>query len=71
MVIRLCDSSSHIDFQPKREDDPERRRPVIEKARQALGWEPRTQPEEGLRRTIAWARAELGRQETSVASTPM
>jgi nucleoside-diphosphate-sugar epimerase len=70
MVTRLCDSASPIEYRPRREDDPERRRPVIEKARQALSWEPRTCPEEGLRRTIVWAQAELERQGASASSLP-
>ncbi len=60
-IIRLCDSPSTLVFEPKREDDPERRRPNIEKARTRLGWEPQVRPDEGLRRTIAWFRAEMER----------
>jgi nucleoside-diphosphate-sugar epimerase len=37
-------------------DDPELRRPDITLARTALGWEPRVPLDEGLARTIAWAR---------------
>jgi dTDP-glucose 4,6-dehydratase len=40
-------------------DDPERRRPNIDKAMRELGWHPQVDPETGLRRTIAWFRAEL------------
>ncbi len=36
--------------------DPPRRVPSIEKARDILGFEPRVSLEEGLRKTIAWAR---------------
>ncbi|HZC06042.1 MAG TPA: UDP-glucuronic acid decarboxylase family protein [Ktedonobacterales bacterium] len=61
-IIRLCGSSSELTFEPKREDDPERRRPNIEKARSQLGWEPRVTPEDGLNRTIAWFRAEMERE---------
>jgi nucleoside-diphosphate-sugar epimerase len=62
LIIQLCDSESELIFEPKREDDPERRQPNIEKARAALGWEPRVSPEDGLRRTIAWFRAEMERE---------
>ena len=62
LIIHLCDSASEIVFEPKREDDPERRRPNIEKARAALGWEPSVSPEDGLRRTIAWFRIEMERE---------
>jgi nucleoside-diphosphate-sugar epimerase len=61
LIIGLCDSRSELVFEPKRADDPERRRPNIEKAQRVLEWSPRIPPEEGLRRTIAWFRAELER----------
>ncbi|MBV9259146.1 MAG: SDR family NAD-dependent epimerase/dehydratase, partial [Ktedonobacteraceae bacterium] len=37
-----------------RVDDPERRRPNIEKAQRMLGWQLQVDMEEGLRRTIEW-----------------
>ncbi len=63
-IIALCDSSSCIEYTEKREDDPERRKPNIDKARARLGWEPTITPEDGLRRTIAWYRAELERLDS-------
>jgi len=68
MIVGLCGSSSPLAHEPAREDDVRRRRPDIEKARTQLGWEPRVAPEEGLRRTIVWARAELEREATCLAS---
>ena len=55
---------------PLPKDDPQRRRPDITRARQLLGWEPRTTLSEGLKETIAYfrgvtgptARAEQGRR---------
>jgi nucleoside-diphosphate-sugar epimerase len=61
-IIRLCDSNSELIYEPKRQDDPERRRPNIDKAHTVLGWEPQVAPEEGLRRTIAWFRVEMERE---------
>lgn len=61
-IIRLCDSPSTLVYEPKREDDPERRRPNIDKARARLGWEPTVTPDEGLRRTISWFRSEMERE---------
>ena len=54
MIIRLCNSSSKIVFEPSRIDDPERRRPNPSRAEQILGWKCRVSMEEGLCRTIAW-----------------
>jgi nucleoside-diphosphate-sugar epimerase len=62
-IIRLCGSDSTIAFELKRQDDPERRRPDITKARQRLHWSPRTSPEEGLRRTVEWFRGEIEREK--------
>lgn len=53
-IIRLCEATSTIEFAPGRIDDPERRRPNIEKAQNILGWQPKVGIESGLRRTIEW-----------------
>jgi nucleoside-diphosphate-sugar epimerase len=53
-IIRLCESSSEIIYEPARVDDPERRRPDISKAQRVLGWQVKVSKEEGLRRTIEW-----------------
>lgn len=53
-IIRLCEATSTIVFEPNRIDDPERRRPDISKAQQALDWQPKIGIEAGLRRTIEW-----------------
>jgi dTDP-glucose 4,6-dehydratase len=54
MVARLSDSESEIVYRPLPEDDPRRRCPDISRAREALGWEPRTPAPEGLKKTLAW-----------------
>ena len=41
---------------PLPKDDPQRRRPDITRARELLGWEPRTGLADGLRQTIAYFR---------------
>lgn len=53
-IIRLCEATSTIVFEPNRIDDPERRRPDISKAQQVLDWQPKIGIEAGLRRTIEW-----------------
>lgn len=59
LVKKLTLSSSSITFLPLPKDDPKVRRPVIEKAKKALGWEPKVSLEEGLMRTIAVYRSQL------------
>jgi dTDP-glucose 4,6-dehydratase len=59
-VVRLTGSSSRIVFGPGAPDDPKQRRPDLTRARTLLGYEAEVAVEEGLRRTIAWARGVLG-----------
>jgi dTDP-glucose 4,6-dehydratase len=54
LVLRVTGSSSTVEFHPLPKDDPARRKPVIDRARAALGWEPQVELEEGVRRTVAW-----------------
>jgi dTDP-glucose 4,6-dehydratase len=58
-IIQLAGSPSEIVFGPLPEDDPKRRQPDITRARTLLGWEPRVDTEEGLRRTIDWFRTKV------------
>jgi UDP-glucuronate decarboxylase len=60
MVLRLTRSRSLLVFLPLPPDDPLRRRPVIDRAKKLLGWDPVTPLEEGLGRTIAHFRLVLG-----------
>ena len=53
-VIALTNSRSKIVHAPLPGDDPVRRQPVIELAKQKLGWEPKIQLEEGLQKTIEY-----------------
>ena len=59
-ILRLTGSKSRVAFKPLPSDDPVRRCPDISLAKQALGWEPRVELEEGLDRTIAYFREKLG-----------
>ena len=54
MIIELSGSQSQISHQPLPEDDPKQRCPDITRAREALGWEPKTQASEGLAKTLTW-----------------
>ena len=51
-VVELINSRSQITYQPAREDDPGRRRPNIQLAKEQLDWEPTVPLKEGLRHTI-------------------
>ena len=54
IVIELTGSKSKLVYEPLPSDDPTQRRPVIDKARDILGWEPTIPLREGLVRTIAY-----------------
>jgi dTDP-glucose 4,6-dehydratase len=54
LIIKLTGSNSAIELVPRAADDPEKRRPDLTQARTRLGYEPLIDPEEGLRRTIAF-----------------
>lgn len=59
LVLELTGSSSRITFEDLPEDDPKRRRPVIERADELLGWQPKVRLREGLLQTVdAFAKAE-------------
>ncbi|MGW7101741.1 UDP-glucuronic acid decarboxylase family protein [Streptomyces sp. NPDC054838] len=58
LVIELTGSRSEIRFIERPTDDPSVRCPDITLARGKLQWEPKVTAEDGLRRTIAWFRAQ-------------
>lgn len=53
-IIALTSSTSRIVFKPLPLDDPKVRRPDISKAKKVLGWKPRVDRREGLRRTMEY-----------------
>ena len=55
-VIRLTGSTSRIIHEPLPSDDPAQRQPVIDLAKDKLGWQPTVTLEDGLKRTIAYFR---------------
>ena len=61
--------SSPIVFRPLPEDDPRVRRPDLTRARELLGWEPRTAFDEGIRRTVAWFRERAAREAHASLAT--
>jgi UDP-glucuronate decarboxylase len=63
-VIRLTGSKSGIVYEPLPQDDPKQRRPDISLAGEKLaGWKPSVGLEEGLKKTIAYFDALLGKGE--------
>ncbi len=54
LIRGLTGSRSPLHHRPVPQDDPPRRRPVIDRAARTLGWSPTVGLEEGLRRTLAW-----------------
>lgn len=53
-VISLTGSKSKLVYNPLPQDDPMQRQPNIERAKELLGWEPKIELEEGLKKTIAY-----------------
>jgi dTDP-glucose 4,6-dehydratase len=58
-IVALTGSRSEVMLTPRGPDDPEMRRPDLTLARTRLGYLPEVDPDEGLRRTIAYFRARL------------
>ena len=54
LVIELTGAPSKIIYEPLPSDDPTQRQPIIDKAREILGWEPTVQLREGLLKTIEY-----------------
>ncbi|MHA1730122.1 MAG: NAD-dependent epimerase/dehydratase family protein [Promethearchaeota archaeon] len=53
-IIELTGSNSKIVYKPLPIDDPIRRRPVLKRAKEILDWEPKTNWDVGLKKTIEW-----------------
>ncbi|MEU2075233.1 UDP-glucuronic acid decarboxylase family protein [Streptomyces sp. NPDC013489] len=68
LVLEMTGSASEVKHHPLPVDDPVRRRPVITRAREVLGWEPEIDITEGLRRTVAYFAAHADRLAASAAS---
>ncbi|GGY44467.1 UDP-glucuronic acid decarboxylase family protein [Parvularcula lutaonensis] len=56
-VVELTGTKSEIIYKPQPQDDPHRRKPEIELAREHLKWSPTTKLETGLPKTIEYFRA--------------
>uniref|UniRef100_A0A8D0GNJ3 UDP-glucuronic acid decarboxylase 1 n=1 Tax=Sphenodon punctatus TaxID=8508 RepID=A0A8D0GNJ3_SPHPU len=59
LIKKLVGSGSEIQFLSEAQDDPQKRKPDIGKAKLLLGWEPVVPLEEGLNKAIHYFRKEL------------
>lgn len=59
-ILKQVGGSSKLVFQELPQDDPKQRKPDITLARRELGWEPTVPLAEGLEKTIAFFRKDLG-----------
>ncbi|XP_026984488.1 UDP-glucuronic acid decarboxylase 1 isoform X8 [Sagmatias obliquidens] len=59
LIKNLVGSGSEIQFLSEAQDDPQKRKPDIKKAKLMLGWEPVVPLEEGLNKAIHYFRKEL------------
>jgi len=55
-ILKETKSKSKLTFKPLPSDDPKQRRPDISLAKKSLGWEPKTQLDAGLKKTVAYFR---------------
>jgi UDP-glucuronate decarboxylase len=58
-VLTATGSNSTIEHRELPKDDPTRRCPNIDKARQSLGWEPQVDLQAGLAKTVEYYREQL------------
>ncbi len=54
LILEISGSGSELANQPLPADDPKQRCPDITRAREVLGWEPKTPARKGLQETIRW-----------------
>src|SRR5205823_5337584 len=60
-ILALSGSKSEIVYRPLPQDDPKLRKPDITRARQLLGWEPKIDRHDGLRRTLDYFQNKMAR----------
>ena len=57
IVTSVVGGSGEMEFMPLPEDDPKRRNPDVQRAKDILGWVPSVEIEDGIRRTAEWMKA--------------
>ena len=63
-IVNGADSS--VRHLPAVEDDPQKRRPDISRAKKMLNWEPKISLVDGLRKTVDYFRREVIRSSTPI-----
>ncbi|HWB60197.1 MAG TPA: UDP-glucuronic acid decarboxylase family protein [Chthoniobacteraceae bacterium] len=58
-IIRIIAAKSGIEYKPLPVDDPKVRQPDITRAKSILGWEPKVEFDEGIRKTIDYFRSRV------------
>ena len=58
-IIRITGAKSRIDYKPLPVDDPKVCQPDISRAKKILGWEPKVEFDEGIKKTIEYFRNAL------------
>lgn len=69
MIKDLVGGQSEVKQSEAVEDDPQRRKPDIARAKKYLNWEPKVPLQEGLIKTIDYFRKELERSDRNVANS--
>jgi dTDP-glucose 4,6-dehydratase len=68
IVLAVTGSDSVVEYYPLPQDDPARRKPVIDIATEKLGWIPSVPLDEGVRRTVEWFRSRPAELEAAAAA---
>jgi dTDP-glucose 4,6-dehydratase len=58
-IIRITRAKSMIEYKPLPVDDPKVRQPDISRAKKILGWEPKVEFDEGIKKTVDYFRKSL------------
>ncbi|MFL5244205.1 MAG: UDP-glucuronic acid decarboxylase family protein [Gemmataceae bacterium] len=58
-TLHLSGSKSTIEYKPLPQDDPRVRKPDISRARQLLGWEPKVNRHDGMKRTLEYFKGKM------------
>jgi UDP-glucuronate decarboxylase len=53
-VVKICESTSGVEYLPLPEDDPKQRKPDISRAQALIDWNPTIKLDEGLKKTVSY-----------------